>query len=320
MLIQMLKALWKSRGASGLLDVLARDDVASGLGCYRVCRPLFEGKIGFEIGGPSSIFARGDLFPVYPVAARIDNSNFSRETIWGEFSPGGAQFRVDERCAPGNQYIAEAVDLSFIPSASYDFVLSSHTLEHVANPLRALSEWMRILKERGVLSLVLPHKEGTFDHRRPVTTLKHLIQDFEQQTTEADLTHLDEILRLHDLALDPPAGDSVAFKQRSERNLENRCLHHHVFDMRLAIDVVHHMGLQIHAVEAVRPYHVFVVAQKIEAGRKPRNEPFTKPGAQCQRDSPFLSDRSYRGRGAEVTPRSTRTAPGPTSVLDPEMP
>ncbi|MGC2517642.1 MAG: methyltransferase domain-containing protein [Burkholderiales bacterium] len=297
MLIEIFKAIWRSGDSSGSPDVAAGDETPPRLGCWRACLPLFECKIGLEIGGPSPVFARHGLCPVYSAAARIDNCNFSRQTVWGSIGPEGAEYRVDEECSPGEQYIAEAADLSAIASDSYDFVVSSHSLEHVANPLRAASEWMRVLNDEGALLLVLPHKDGTFDHRRPVTTLEHMIRDFEQQTTEADLTHLDEILKLHDLALDPAAGDPQAFRQRSERNLENRCLHHHVFDMRLAVDVVNHMGLQIHAVEAVLPYHIFVVAQKVKAGEQPRNERFTGAGAECLRGSPFPSDRSYQGRG-----------------------
>lgn len=264
----------------------------SSLGLFRACQALFEGRTGLEIGGPSGVFFRGGLFPVYTVAARIDNCNFSQQTVWTNIDPGVASYRVDENCAPGAQFIAEATDLSFIQTASYDFVLSSHTLEHMANPLRALAEWLRVLKEQGALALVFPHKEGTFDHRRPVTTLEHLVEDFVKQTTEADLTHLDEILRLHDLSLDPLAGDLNAFKRRSEKNLENRCLHQHVFDMRLAIDVVHHMGLQIHAVAGALPYHVFVVAQKVAAGQRILNEEFSGPRAECVLSSPFTLDRA----------------------------
>lgn len=262
------------------------------LDIFPACRTFFEGKTGLEIGGPSGVFFRGGLFPVYTVAARIDNCNFSQNTVWVNIGPGGAAFHVDENCAPGVQHIAEAVDLSFVPPASCDFILASHTLEHMANPLRALAEWGRVLKEQGAMALVFPHKEGTFDHRRPVTALEHLIEDFLQQTTEADLTHLDEILRLHDLSLDPQAGDLAAFKRRSEKNLENRCLHQHVFDMRLAIHVVHYMGLQIHAVTAALPYHIFVVAEKLKAGQVPRNDSFTEPRAGCQLDSPFVLDKS----------------------------
>lgn len=291
MLIEIFRALWKSRNPGGVADVSAGDDTRPRLGCWRDCRPMFEYKIGLEIGGPSSVFMRNGLFPVYAAAARIDNCNFSRETVWGNIGPGGTAYCVDEECAPGRQYIAEATDLGAIAPDSCDFVLASHTLEHVANPLRAAAEWLRVLNEEGALALVLPHKDGTFDHRRPVTTLAHMIRDFEQYTSEADLTHLDEILELHDLTLDPAAGDARAFRQRSQRNLENRCLHHHVFDMRLAVAVVNHLGLRIHAVEAAPPYHIFVVAQKAKAGEALRNERFTGAGAECLRGSPFPSDR-----------------------------
>ncbi len=128
---------------------------------------------------------------------------------------------------------------------SYDFVLSSHALEHVANPLLALVEWVRSIKANGILTLVVPHKEGTFDHRRPTTTLQHLISDFERATAESDTTHLTEILQLHDLSRDPEAGDFDAFSARAKRNLENRGLHHHVFNTPLAVDVISYLRLQI---------------------------------------------------------------------------
>lgn len=290
MLARFLKSIWKSRRALDVPDAGAFTASMPELACYRACLPLFDGRIALEIGGPSPTFTSGyGMFPVYSVAERIDNVNFSANTVWRKVGAESAPYVVDEQCVPGRQYIAEATDLAAIASASYDVVLSSHTLEHVANPLRALSEWKRVLTEDGVLLLVLPHKDGTFDHRRPVTTLAHLIRDFEQQTTEADLTHLDEILELHDLALDPLAGGTEAFRQRSLRNLENRCLHHHVFDVRLAIEIVDHMGLRIHAVEAALPFHIFVVAQKAKPGERPRNDLFTESGAACLRTNPFSS-------------------------------
>ena len=121
---------------------------------------------------------------------------------------------------------------------------------------------MSKLKPRGALILIVPHKDGTFDHRRPVTTLPHLIEDYTHGTKEDDLTHLPEILQRHDLSLDPPAGDCDAFKARSERNVENRCLHHHVFDTRLVVQVVDWLGLRLLAVEPFLLHHILVVAQR----------------------------------------------------------
>ncbi len=45
---------------------------------------------------------------------------------------------------PGIQYVRDATDLHGIPDEKYDFVVASHALEHIANPLRAVSEWTRV--------------------------------------------------------------------------------------------------------------------------------------------------------------------------------
>ena len=156
----------------------------------------------------------------------------------------------------------EASDLHDLAAAAYDFVISSHCIEHLASPLRGLAEWIRVLKPGGILVLIFPHKDGTFDHRRPVTSLNHLIEDFAADTGEDDMTHLAEVLELHDFERSPGVGDIEEFRQRSMRNLENRCLHHHVFDTRLAVDVVNHMGLQIHAVELFHPFDIAITATK----------------------------------------------------------
>lgn len=280
----------QAHGISGLLDAVYRRVLPNRLACYKNLKPLFQGKIGLEIGGPSKIFKRGKSFPIYAIAARVDNCNFGHQTIWEGAVNEGATFHFDRLRAPGNQYIAEATNLVQIASTSYDFVLSSHSLEHVANPLQALSEWSRVLKEKGLLVLLVPHRDGTFDHRRPVTSLAHFIEDFEQQISEGDLTHMEEILRLHDLPMDLGAGDLEAFKQRSKENLENRCFHHHVFDTRLAVEVVHHLGLQILAVEVFLPFNILVVAQKPMRGEEVRNDGYRGIHISPGWHSPFPSD------------------------------
>ncbi len=297
-MIRKVYAKSKTQGVTGLDDAVFRQVIPRHLACYQHCRPFFQSKIGLEIGGPSDHFKRSGLLPVYTVADRIDNCNFSNDTTWEGSVTEGATFRFDKRRAPGDQYIAEATNLGNIMSASYDFILSSHTLEHIANPLQALLEWTRVLNEEGLLALVVPHRDGTFDHRRPVTSLAHLIQDFEQQITEGDLTHIEEILRLHDLAKDPDAGDFESFKQRSKRNLENRCLHHHVFDTRLAVEVIHHIGLQILAVHVVKPHDITVVAQKPKRGQEVQNERFRGIDTTPCWHSPFPSDQAPQHRMA----------------------
>ncbi len=281
----------KTLGPRSVLAAVRQRILPERLRCYPDCRPLVQARVGLEIGGPSTIFTQRGCIPVYPVAARIDNCNFDSRTVWEGTVTEGDTFVFDPHKAPGRQYVAEASELGAIRDATYDFVLSSHCIEHLANPLQGLAEWIRVLKEDGLLVLIVPHKDGTFDHRRPVTALAHLIQDFEAGTTEQDLTHLDEILKLHDLARDPEAGVHAAFAERSQRNYENRCLHHHVFDTRLAVALVDHARLQIVAVEPVRPYHIVVIARKLRPGQAPDNGKFTGAnGGPCW-SSPFTSDR-----------------------------
>ena len=197
--------------------------------------------IGIEIGGPSNLF-RYEL-PLYREVAQLDGVNFSNQTIWeGSLSAGLTfDFFGDRK---GRQFISEATDLAEIGDGHYDFVLSSNCLEHVANPLKALREWYRILRGGGALILVLPDKRSNFDHRRAFTSFEHLLEDYENGMGEDDLTHLDEIMRYHDLSRDPEAGGSESFRKRSLDNYSTRSLHHHVFDLELMARAVEFAGFK----------------------------------------------------------------------------
>lgn len=217
-----------------------------------VCPPewlsAFQGH-GLEIGGPSQIFTRRGALPLYPRVNRLDNCVFGAN-VWDQSHP-----------VPGEHFIAEATALDFAANASYDFVVSSHMLEHTANPLKALREWYRVLKP-GPLFLAVPHRDRTFDHRRPVTTFTHLLQDYEEDRNEDDLTHLPEILALHDLTRDPQAGTAEQFRERSERNAQYRCLHQHVFDERLIRQALEHAGFRVEDVRCIDPIHIVALAYK----------------------------------------------------------
>lgn len=44
------------------------------------------------------------------------------------------------------------------PELSQDYVFSSHCLEHVTNSVLAIREWFRVVKMRGHLVIIVPHK------------------------------------------------------------------------------------------------------------------------------------------------------------------
>lgn len=185
---------------------------------------------GIEIGGPSVIFRV--ILPIYQAISNLDGVNFSNITMWEGAIGEGDSFKYYKN-KTGKQFITEATDLKGIKSDGYDFLLSSNCLEHVANPLKAMKEWVRVVKNDGYLLLVLPKKESNFDHKRPVTAFEHILEDYKNSMSEHDLTHLDEILELHDLTRDHAAGSHEQFKARSLNNFSNRGLHHHVFDQLL---------------------------------------------------------------------------------------
>jgi hypothetical protein len=122
-------------------------------------RQYLRGMRALEIGGPSDVLGFAGAFPIYSCLGAIHNCNYSDRTIWQSEAVKYSQAFVWDATALGAE------------SGSYDCVIASHCLEHVANPFKALIEWKRVLRSDGVLLLLLPHRDFTFDWRRPVTTL-----------------------------------------------------------------------------------------------------------------------------------------------------
>src|SRR5688572_8190471 len=108
----------------------------------------FRGLKGLEVGGPSLALSSKGFLPIYNVISGLDGCNFSANTVWEGHISEGQTFRYDKNKV-GRQFIADATDLSVINSGAYDFVLSCHSLEHIANPIKALLEWKRVIRDGG---------------------------------------------------------------------------------------------------------------------------------------------------------------------------
>ena len=59
-------------------------------------------------------------------------------------------------------------------------MFASHTLKHIENPLKALTEWLRITKNKGYIILVLPEKSFCFDHRRDVSDFEIILSQYKK--------------------------------------------------------------------------------------------------------------------------------------------
>ena len=242
-------------------------------GHYRPLPPSFTATLRdaqiLEIGGPSALFASGGVLPVYPIARSVDNSQFSAATRWHSLDPETAVFSPDG-VATGRQLYIDDLDLPSIPDHTYDAVISSHVIEHFANPLRALDAWARITRPGGHLLIVAPHHQGTFDRRRAITPLSHIVADYEQGTSESDLTHIQETIDLHDFQRD---GDTLTASWLAERhsNATTRVVHHHVFSTASLLELIDYAGLKILEHTTRFPHDIYVLARFPSDGSRPDN-------------------------------------------------
>lgn len=193
-----------------------------------ILQQITNNKIGVEIGGPSYI-----ALVIYQNAHSIDNVNFSNNTVWANHTQ---EYHYYEN-KKGRVIINDATDILLVQNEAYDFCFSSHSLEHIANPLKAINEWLRIVKQNGYIIIVVPEKSQCFDHKREYSKFSTLLSQYHKNVGEDDLSTLPEILRNHDLSMDPPAGDFANFTKRSLDNYNNRCLHHYVYNDELLMQI-----------------------------------------------------------------------------------
>jgi SAM-dependent methyltransferase len=85
--------------------------------------------------------------------------------------------------------------LTSIPSESQDFVIASHVLEHLAEPLGQIEEIYRVLRDGGTALILLPDRRHTFDLHRQATSLDHLVGEYQQRVTTVNDDHLEEFMR-----------------------------------------------------------------------------------------------------------------------------
>lgn len=82
--------------------------------------------------------------------------------------------------------------LATIAESSQDFVVANHFLEHCENPISTIETHLGKLKPGGVLFYAVPDKRYTFDFRRPVVTLEHMVLDYEEGPEGSRAAHYEE--------------------------------------------------------------------------------------------------------------------------------
>lgn len=149
-----------------------------------------------------------------------------------------------DRLYPGSRHPDIQSDSESFPGIEnqhFDFVVANHVIEHLTDPIRALREWHRILRPKGLLYLAVPDKRYTFDYSRERTTLQHLIEDHGSETPP----HLRNECHLRDWAehveqLAPGSPESDEWISRAKAS--NYSVHNHVWVAQDILDLLRLLG------------------------------------------------------------------------------
>jgi SAM-dependent methyltransferase len=97
---------------------------------------------------------------------------------------------------------------------SLDFVIASHVLEHMANPIAILDDVHRVLRPGGVAVVLLPDRRRTFDRHRTPTPLDHLVTEYRQGVDEVSDEHIVEFLLSTGTCTAEPGPDFIELYRR----------------------------------------------------------------------------------------------------------
>jgi len=86
--------------------------------------------------------------------------------------------------------------LGTVDDESQDFLIANHFIEHCQNPIQTIENLLRVIKKDGILYLAVPEKRICFDRDRPVTSIEHLLQDYQQGPEWSRQNHYQEWVEL----------------------------------------------------------------------------------------------------------------------------
>jgi SAM-dependent methyltransferase len=134
--------------------------------------------------------------------------------------------------------------LSVIADDTQDFVIASHVLEHLAEPIGFMAEIHRVLRAGGVTLILLPDRRRTEDRFRPPTPLDHLVAEHRAGVNEVSDAHLIEFLKDRGKRVKGTSQD----RQRTLDTWRKQSIHVHCWDAQEFLEVllwgIEHLGEQ----------------------------------------------------------------------------
>lgn len=207
----------------------------------------YTNQSALEIGGPTLLFNRDyynnsvnleAYFELYSLFKEIDSINLY--DISGFFTVKHS----DKNSIFRNKYSC----FEKVPKNKYDYLLSSHTLEHIANPIKFLKQYITVLKKGGYIITFLPNKNVYWDNIRNFTSFDHIIDDYKNDIREDDKTHVNENLIVnHPYKLNPNHPDKpnmITWEEMCNNNEKYRVMHHHCFNIETCIKIHEYVGFE----------------------------------------------------------------------------
>jgi SAM-dependent methyltransferase len=140
----------------------------------------------------------GDVLEIGPGHAPFPTAPTARVTYADRKVAGGRDANFPELAGmPHGPQADVDVDLDrdglgVFADGSFDAVVASHIIEHLANPIAALREIHRVLRPGGRVVLLVPDRDHTFDAGRDPTPLAHLLDEYRRSVTAVDDEHIRE--------------------------------------------------------------------------------------------------------------------------------
>lgn len=132
------------------------------------------GKHGIEVGAlnrPIVTRAEGKVLYADHLSADGLRKKYANDPI---INSNNFEDLVHVDIVTGRNTLCDAVN----SDDKFDYIVASHVLEHIADPIGWIVGCTRILKEDGIILLALPDRRFTFDRFRVDTTTGELIENY----------------------------------------------------------------------------------------------------------------------------------------------
>jgi SAM-dependent methyltransferase len=131
-------------------------------------------KVGLEISPNwAPLVLRGEAKMVYCDRLSTEELEFREKDNKGRIEFRAAVEEMDFVWSDGT-----ALPSYFSDDEKFDFVVSSHVMEHVPNLLGFLQQQRQVCKDDGIICFVVPDVRLSGEHFRPLTTPAQLIEAF----------------------------------------------------------------------------------------------------------------------------------------------